>query len=215
LSNRLLIASASTFACASTALAGIVNEYVPAWRGSANATYSGWDAFTSAYAGPNAPDEAGSAQASLFNFGPGAIVTGGGNIYGSSGPLSIFITGGVLSAPNAPLEVVLNVGTAGTFLDTSSVTFSAITSTGTVGFAPTTSELRFDQPTPGFGSVQTRTFTWDLSALPISAVGYQITFRSVEQYMSLTGVAVDLRFIPTPAAGVVLLAGLRGSRRRR
>lgn len=215
MSNRILVASALTFACASTTLAGIVNEYVPTWRGTSNATWSGWDGFTSAYAGPNAPDQPGSSIASLFNFGPGAIITGGGNIYGSAGPLSILITGGVLNAPNVPLEVVLNVGTGGTSLDTSSVSFTAITSTGLVNFSPTTSELRYDEPIPGFGANQTRAFTWDLSSLSIPALGYQINFRSVGQYMSLTGVAVDIRFIPAPAAGVVLLAGLRGGRRRR
>lgn len=213
--HRSLIVCTLAFASGPVALAGIVNEYVPTWRGSATATYSGWDVFTSAYAGPNAADEAGSSLASLFNFGPGAIITGGGNIYGSGGPLSIFITGGVLSAPNSPLDVVLNVGTAGTSLDASSVSFSAITAAGTVSFAPTTSELRYDEPTPGFGAVQTRAFSWNLSSLSIPALGYQITFRSVGQFMSLTGVAVDMRFVPTPAAGLILLAGLRGSRRRR
>jgi hypothetical protein len=215
LNHRNLIASAMSLACGPVALAGIVNEYVPSWRGEANATYSGWDNFTSAYAGPNAPDQPGSSPASLFNFGPGAIITGGGNIYGSSGPLSIFITGGVLNAPNVPLEVVLNVGTAGTFLDDASVTFNAIVSGGTTSFAPTSSELRYDQPVPGFGATQTRTYRWDLSALPVSALGYQLTFRSAEQFMSLTGVAVDIRFVPAPAAGLLLLAGARGSRRRR
>lgn len=213
--NRNLIASALTFACAPAALAAIVNEYVPSWRGGPNTTYSGWDVFTSAYAGPNAPDQPGSSSASLFNFGPGAIISGSGNIYGSAGPLSIFITGGVLNAPNMPLEVVLNVATAGTFLDNSSVLFTAITSSGTVNFAPTTSELRYDEPIPGFGSTQTRAFTWDLSSMPVAAIGYQISFRSEGQYMSLTAAAVDVRFVPAPAAGLMLLAGFRGSRRRR
>jgi hypothetical protein len=215
LNHRNLIASALALAGCPAALGAIVNELVPTWRGDANATYSGWDVFTSAYGGPNAPDQPGSSGASLFNFGPGAIITGGGNLYGSGGPLSIFLTGGVLNAPNAPLEVVLNVGTAGTFLDDASVLFTAITATGTVNYTPSASELRYDQPIPGFGATQTRAYTWDLSALPVTALGYQITFRSAEQFMSLTGVAVDIRFIPAPAAGVVLLAGLGRGRRRR
>lgn len=215
MSNRTLIASALAFACAPAALGGIVNAYVPTWRGDANATYSGWDSFTSAYAGANAADAAGSSVASLFNFGPGAIITGGGNIYGSGGPLLIFINGGVLAAPNSPLEVVLNVGTAGTSLDLSSVTFSAITANGLVSLAPTASSLRYDEPVPGFGAVQTRAFTWDLSTQSIPALGYQMSFRSSEQFMSLTGVSIDMRFVPAPAAGVLVLAGLRGGRRRR
>jgi len=215
LSDRTLIASALTFACAPAALGGIVNAYVPTWRGDSNATYSAWDTFTSAYLGPNSPDASGSALATLFNFGPGAIISGGGNIYGSGGPLFILINGGVLNAPNSPLEVVLNVGTAGTGLDLSSVTFTAITANGLMDFAPTTSELRYDEPIPGFGATQTRAFTWDLSSLSIPALGYQMSFRSSSPFMSLTGVSVDMRVVPAPAVGFILLAGLRGGRRRR
>lgn len=213
--QNFVIASALALASAPISLAGIVNEYVPVWRGGPNTTYSGWDVFTSPYAGPNAADEPGSSPATLFNFGAGSVITGSGNIYGFHSPLLILINGGVLNAPSLPLEVVLNIGTGGSLLDTSSVTFSAITSTGLVSFSPTTSELRYDLEIPGFGSTQTRAFTWDLSSLSVPAYGYQIGFRSVEDHMALTGVAVDIRYVPTPAAGVVILAGLTRSRRRR
>jgi len=203
------------WAVSSAALAAIVNPAIPAWRGAPNATFSGWESFTSAYAGPNAPDQPGSSLASLFNFGPGAFLTGSGNIYGSSSPLVITVEGGILAAPNVPLEVVLNVGTIGTFLDDDSVVFTVLTYAGEFDFAPDTVELRHDAPIPGFGSIQTRAYRWDLAAAGLDAVGYRISFRSQEINMSLDGVTVDIRFVPVPGLALVPLAGLVAGRRRR
>jgi hypothetical protein len=204
-----------------SANAGFVNPLIPAWRGTPNTTYMGWENFTSAYGGANLPDSAGSSNlGSLYNFGPGALLTGGNDIYGLNGPLYITMLGGILAPARNPLEVVLNVSTIGTPINPATVKFSLMDNFG--GFVqlnPTITDIRSDVPYELGGSVQTIAFTWTLPPNLIAATQWQVNFSSFGAHTDLDAVSLDMRFIPAPGAMSVLAmlggGGMICGRRRR
>jgi len=203
---------------AASAHAGFTNALIPAWAGGPNTQYAGWESFTQASGGANLPDQAGSAPFSLMNYSAGAFITGTGNIYGSGAPLFISMMGGTLGNSLSPTDVVLNVSTAGTTMSMGSVRLWLFDGAGNMAFfSPTTSEIRFDAPTPPMGSAQNVAFTWSLGSTAFAASGWRIEFSASAANMALDAVRVDLQYVPAPGALALLgiAAAVGGVRRRR
>jgi hypothetical protein len=194
-------------AVSASAHAGLVNPLIPSWSGGANTQRAQWDSFTQPSGGANVPDQAGSSPFSLFNFGPGAFITGSGNIYSQNGVLSIMLMGGTLN----------NVATAGSTLNLSSVRLTLFDNIGnSMSIAPALSELRADSPTPPQGAAQTWAFTWNTAGVPLTATGFRVEFSAGAPSMSLDAVRLDMQYIPAPGAfALVAAAGIVARRRRR
>lgn len=222
-------ASAVVAVCAaSSAWAGLVNPLTPSWRGSANTMFMGWDVFTSAYAGANAADMAGSSTlATLFSFGPGSILTSTApmptGIYNATGPLSIMIMGGVTSAPRNPTEIVMNVASAGSGISNASVAITLFDNAGNSRrFTPATTSTRSSAPDGFGGTAVTTAFSFTIDALAWNCTRWQADFSSAAPHALLDAVSLDMNFttpVPGPGALSVLAALLpgatRGRRRRR
>jgi hypothetical protein len=204
-------------AVSASAHAGLVNPLIPGWSGGANTQRAQWDSFTQPSGGANVPDLAGSSPFSLMNFGPGAFITGSGNIYSQTGALYIMIMGGTLNNAATPTQVVMNVATAGSTLNLASVRLSLFDNSGnSMSIAPALSELRADSPTPPQGSAQTWAFTWNTAGVPLTATGFRVEFSAGAPSMSLDAVRLDMQYAPTPGAWALLaISGLTASRRRR
>lgn len=204
-------------ALSASAQGGFTNPLIPSWAGGPNTQHAGWESFTQAGGGPNLPDQSGSAPFSLMNYAPGAFITGTGNLYGSGAPLFISMMGGTQGNAASPISVVLNVSTAGSTLNMSSVRLWLFDSAGNVAFAPpTSSEIRFDAPSPPQGSAQNVAFVWTAPATSFAASGWRIEFSASAANMSLDAVRVDIQYVPAP--GGMALAGIAtamGARRRR
>ncbi len=200
-----------------SAHAGLVNPLIPSWSGGANTQRAQWDSFTQPSGGANVPDLAGSSPFSLFNFGPGAFVTGGGNIYSQTGVLSIMLMGGTPNNASTPAQVVMNVATAGSTLNLASVRLSLFDNIGNaISIAPALSELRADSPTPPQGAAQTWAFTWNTAGIPLTASGFRVEFAASAPSMSLDAVRLDMQYVPAPGAFALLaISGMTAFRRRR
>lgn len=207
-------------AVASVASAGLVNPLTPSWRGASNTMYMGWDVFTSAYAGANAADMPGSSSlGSLFNFGPGAILTAAPmptGIYNATGPISIMIMGGVTSAPRNPTEVVMNVASAGTGISNASVALTLFDNSGNSRrLSPTSTALR-NSASDGFGGTAVTTaFSWNIDPVAWNTTRWQIDFASTAPHAILDAVSLDFKLVPTPGALAVLAAFAGGTSRGR
>ena len=182
--------------------------------------FMGWDVFTSAYAGPNAADMAGSSNlASLFNFGPGAVLTSvplPTGIYNATGPISIMIMGGVTSAPRNPTEVVMNVASAGTGISNASVALTLFDNAGNSRRMSASSTSLRDSVSDGFGgNAVTTAFTWNIDPLVWNCTRWQIDFASVAPHAILDAVSLDFKLVPTPGALAVLAAFVGGTPRGR
>ncbi len=209
-------AFAAAAALAGGASAGFVDAYIAPWAQGPNTQYAQWESFTSAMGGNNAPDQPGSNAFSLFNFAPGAVITGGGNIYGPGSPLYIMMTGGTLGNNQSPIEVVCNVATAGTIIAAPSVRLTLFNNVGGYAtYAPSVTDLRYDAPAVPFGSTQNIAYSWTGLNPGFNASGWRIEFAASGEHMSLDAARVDLQYLPTPGAlGLLALAGLTGRRRR-
>ena len=144
---RAIASSVAAFVAAASAQAGLVNPLIPSWAGSANTQFAQWDSFTQATGGPNLADAAGSSPFSLFNFAPGAFVTGGGNLYSINTALSIMIMGGTAGNAATPTQVVMNVSTAGSLLNAAGARLWLFDNAGNgVSIAPSAIEVRGTRP---------------------------------------------------------------------
>lgn len=218
--NGSVVAVAALATVASSALAGVVNPLVPSWRGTSNTMFMGWENFASAYAGANAADMAGSsALASLFNFGPGAVLTGAPlptGIYNPTGPLSIMIMGGVSSAPRNPTEVVMNLASAGTGISNASVALTLFDNVGnSTRLTPTSTSVRSSTPDGFGGTAVTTAFSWTVDPLAWSTTRWQIDFSSIAPHAILDAVTLDFKLVPTPGALAVLAVFTGGTTRGR
>ena len=202
---------------AGSAQAGLVNPLIPSWSGGPNTQFAQWDSFTQASGGANIPDTAGSSPFSLMNFAPGAFVTGSGNIYSINTALYLMITGGTLGNVGSPTQVVMNVATAGSVLNTSGVRLSLFDNAGnSIQFAPSSSELRADAPAQPQGAIQTWAFTWNTAFVPFQATGFRVEFGASAPSMSLDAVRLDMQYAPAPGALALLaISAFTATRRRR
>ena len=191
-----------------SAAAEVINPLVPEWRGDANTAFYGWESFTQTFAAPNFPDDPFSMDAQLFNFASGAVITGGGNLYGSNG-LNIHIYGS-----GVPAEIVLNFTTMGSTVDADAVEgFLGNQAQEGEYFAPTSSELRYSENLGEQGFIQTWAFTFDFSSFEGEADNWALFFSGFQPHLSLDAATVDVRNVPAP--GALALLGLAGMARRR
>ena len=214
------VAALAGAAVATAATAGVVNPLVPSWRGAANTMFMGWESFTSAYAGANAADMAGSSNlANLFNFGPGAVLTSAPlpvGIYNATGPISILIMGGVTSAPRNPTEVVMNVASAGTGISNATVALTLFDNAGNSRrLTPTGTSQRSSAPDGFGGTAVTTAFSWTVDPLAWNCTRWQIDFSSTGPHAILDAVTLDFKLVPTPGALAVLAAFAGGTPRGR
>ena len=202
---------------AGSAQAGLVNPLIPSWSGAPNTQFAQWDSFTQASGGANIPDAAGSSPFSLMNFAPGAFVTGSGNLYSINTALYLMIMGGTLGNAASPTQVVMNVATAGSVLNTAGVRLSLFDNTGNlIQFAPSSSELRADAPAQPQGAIQTWAFTWNITSVPFQASGFRVEFGASAPSMSLDAVRLDMQYVPAPGALALLaISAFTAGRRRR
>jgi hypothetical protein len=152
-----------------------------------------------------------------MNFAPAAFVTGSGNLYSINTALYLMITGGTLGNVGSPTQVVMNVATAGSVLNTAGIRLSLFDNAGNfVQFAPSSSELRADAPAQPQGAIQTWAFTWDTIAVPFQASGFRVEFGASAPSMSLDAVRLDMQYVPAPGALALLaISAFTAGRRRR
>lgn len=215
---RFVSSIAAAAFCVASSHAGLVNPLIPAWAGAPGTQSAQWDSFTQASGGANLPDTAGSSPFSLMNFAPGAFITGSGNLYSMSSALYCMVMGGTLGngTNGSPTQVIMNIATAGSVLNLSSVKLSLFDNSGSsLTLSPSASSLRADAPAQPQGSIQTWAFTWNIGSLPISATGFRFEFAASAPSMSLDAVRVDLQYVPAPGAIVLLAISAATLRRRR
>ncbi|MCP3860402.1 MAG: hypothetical protein GY728_01300 [Phycisphaeraceae bacterium] len=203
---RLFAIIAAVSAVTGIAAADLTNPLVPEWRGDAGTLYAGWDSFTSADGGANAP-EAGSGF-DVYNFGPGAVIASSGNIYAAGGPLDIHIYSNVEIAAS---EAVLSFSFLGSPIDTSDVRAFFLGQY----IDPIESELRALEDFGGFVK-ETWSFTYDFSNVGGVSSTVAFFFGSGDlTNSSLDAVSVDVLSVPAPGAIALLgIAGLTSRRRR-
>ena len=219
---RAVASFVAAFVAVASAQGGLVNPLIPAWAGSINSQVAAWESFTQANGGANLPDQAGSSPFSLMNFAPGSFITATGNIYNINSPLYIMIMGGTLanasnpSQGNSPLQVVMNLATAGTLVSPGSVRLSLFDNAGnSMTLAPALAEIRYDAPAQPQGSIRTTAYTWNTSFVPFAATGFRVEFAASAGSMSLDAVRLDLNYVPAPGAlALVGLAAVTARRRR-
>ena len=219
--SRVVASAVASVCAASSAWAGLVNPLVPSWRNAPNTMFMGWESFTSAYAGPNAADMAGSSTlASLFNFAPTSTLTGSGNIYSGFGSLAVMIMGGVTSAPRNPTQVVLNIATSGAgAINDASVALTLFDNSGNSRrLTPSTTEVRSSAASSGGGfpgNDITVAYSWTVPDLVWNCTRWQVDFGSTGIHTSLDAVSLDMNLVPGPGALSVLAALLPGATRGR
>ena len=195
-------------AVGTSATAEVINPLVPEWRGSANTEFFGWESFTQTFATPNFPDSPFSMDAQLFNFASGATITSGGNLYGANG-LNLHIYGS-----GVPAELVLNFTTLGSTVNANAVQgFLGNQAQEGEFFAPSSSELRYEESLGEMGFIQTWAFTFDFTSFQGEADNWALFFGTDSPHFSLDAATVDIRAVPAP--GALALLGLAGVARRR
>lgn len=220
-SQRVSTMLLSLLACASTAMAGFVNEAVPTWRGDAGAVYYNWEDFTAADGyvdGPNFPTNEAfpSGNAMLFNFGEGAIISGDNNLYGFGGPLNIH-TYAYTDADTD--QVVINLSLAGSEMLYDAVGLFWVGADGDEGYMPGASysmnyyeEADFGGFTGAYVNVS---YAFDLSSAGADIREIGIMFSGSAAHMSLDAVSLDILTVPAPGGLAVLALAALGRRRRR
>lgn len=203
------VACVAITVAASAASADLVNPLVPDWAGDDTASTYTWNSFTNANNAPNFPDSPFDPTGpSLFNFGPGAIIAGSGNIYNPGGGLNIHVYG---SGPVG--QAVLNFATGGTEFNYDNVRLFVSDGGDNSETIFATGEER-NREAGGFGgSNVTMAYSWDVS------VGFEVSewgffFGSDAAHSSLDAVQLAVNTVPAPGA-LLALGGLGLARRRR
>jgi hypothetical protein len=208
---RHIIFGAMICVASTHAFADFVSVETPAWQGNAGSSFYGWESFTEAYQAPNWNDSGTPYGAQLFNFGPGAFVTGSGNIYNPVGPSDFHVYGfGSID------QAVLNISTAGTELDYTEIALYVGNDQGGQMLSFDTSSINFYQEIPDQGYIVNASFTWDVSSYSGEITEWGFFFQSTDAHTSLDAVTIDILAsgIPTPGA-LALLAFAAFTRKRR
>ena len=222
----MLAGAAAAAVTTSLAMAAYVVEDAPSWRGEDNTSYYNWEDFTSAngYAeGPNLPNNEPfpSGNALLFNFGDGAIISGGDNIYGYAGALNIHT---YAYSESDITDVVFNFATLGTQIDFTGAMLAWTAANGEQGMIfpgmgynlNYSEEFEFGPGQNGYSD--NVSWSFDLSFIDADIREVGLIWNSVSSNISLDTATVDLRFSAIPAPGALALFGfamLAGSRRRK
>jgi hypothetical protein len=206
---------------------GSAVNFAPAsFRGLSNTDYAGWEIFTSAFNGPNVPDDPAGSNADArirqtvapdFSTPPGILLSGSGNIYSGFQNMNLVLSD---TAPADLQTVVLQTRVLGSELDYSRI---VLTYTGAaqvpveVPFTSST-ELFRQAGAPIFGNPTVNTefrFQWDLSAIADTITSYSIRLTHTGAHLSIDRVELDTQVIPTPGAMALIPLTLLVHRRRR
>lgn len=222
----LIPAAIAAFAPAAFATGSAVNFIVPSFRGQANTDYAGWESFTSAFNGFNAPDDAAGTNADArirqtvapdFSTPPGITLTGSANIYSGFQNINLLISD---TAPAALQRVELQTRALGSEWDYSQITLSyqnQLNETVSLPFSSSTELLR--QPGPvQFGNPTFNTeyhFVWDLTGVADSITSYSIRLTHTAPHLSVDRIELDTQYVPTPGTLALAPLTLVALRRRR
>ena len=196
-------------AATSLASADLVNPLIPSWAGDATASTYEWNSFTEAYQAPNFADTPFSPDVMLFNFTPGAIIAGSGNIYNPGGGLNIHMYGS-----SSFERAVLNIATSGTELnyeDTYLFVSSANEAETASIYATAIERSRVE--VPGLGYNVTVAYEFDTSDVSFEIADWGFFYNGSNPHLSLDAVRLDLNTIPAP--GALLALGFAPMMRRR
>jgi len=189
--------------------ADLINPEIPTWRGDTGSQFYGWDSFGSAYNAPNYNDS-GDAAGMLFNFAPGAFVTGSGNIYNQAGGLDIHVYG------YGPLEqAVLNVASMGTEMDYANISLWVGDGENGQMFSYDTFATNYYEEIPNFGANVSTSYTWDLSAYDGIVTEWAFFVNGTSAHNVLDAVTVDIFSGGVPTPGVLTLLAIASLHRRR
>jgi hypothetical protein len=169
--------------------AGFTAAVTPPFRGSPCSSYAGWELFTSPWNDPNAPDMAGSESgtSTIRQLTPGAILTGGGNIYHPFQATTFVLDHAVA---NDVQEVVFQTSTLGNPPDVASYRLHYVGSNGLpVELAPTETVVLLQIPQQ-FDELY---FRWDLSGVADTVVAYSLTWSASAANMSFDAALLDAR----------------------
>ncbi|MEM7306515.1 MAG: DUF6259 domain-containing protein [Planctomycetota bacterium] len=154
----------------------------PPFAGTSGAEFSGWDCFTIAFGGPNAPDDPSttSDDAYLTQGNPGAIITSACAIYHPFSFSAYLIND---SVPNDLQDVHLQTRTLGNPLDSNSAQLRYVDGGGgVIALSPASvTDL-------GAASGSELYFVWDLSGISDTVLSYEIAFLSIAPNTSLDAV---------------------------
>ncbi|MCH2103096.1 MAG: hypothetical protein MK297_03680 [Planctomycetes bacterium] len=183
---------AAFIALSAPAFADLTSPYTPSFRGDPGAEYGHWDNWTSAFMGPNAPDDPASnnPDALLFQMNPGAIVTSG-MIYSPAGPTEFMIVDSVTGAFGDLQEVVLQFATAGIEMDYESV-YLRYGDHIDVPFQYSVEMSSTANPS-GLGVNVEMLYYWDLSSFGDDIQSFSLHFTSSGPHMGLDAVMLDTR----------------------
>jgi len=190
------------------ALADTSTFVVPEYRGLPGTTSGGWDKLTVAVGLPgNTPDLPGSITgATLAQTLPGAIATGGGNIYQGAGAASYVVS---YNPGEAAGLVTFQMRTLGTELDYNSVRLSYDVGAGIQYVAPPGRIELERAPSPGFPGFNV-TSRWDWNLSGTGATSYRIEMTATGPHQSLDSAMLDnakVGVVPEPSTWALLGAG--------
>lgn len=203
-----LLCAALTALASTHALANTSTFAVPDYRGLPGATSGGWERLTVAAGQPgNIPDLPSTLTgATLVQTVPGAIATGGGNIYQGAGAAAYQVS---YNPGEAVGLVTFQMRTLGTELDYSSVRLAYDVGAGIQFLAPVGRielERAPSQGFPGF-NVSSR---WDWNLTGTGATSYRIEMTATGPHQSLDSAMLDsakVGVVPEPSTWALLAAG--------
>lgn len=163
----------------------------PHWAGGPGSSHSEWLDFTVAFGEPgNAPDVTGSTgNGLLYQWTPGAFVTGTRNLYHAGAATAFTITE---TFPRPVHQIVLQTTVSGTQLDVDSVRLEVMKDGGSLLLASAREEL--ERVTGGFGDTVTSRWQWTLRGQDATSV--LIRFAAAGSHSSLVAARLDVQFKP-------------------
>ncbi len=203
-----IMAVAAIAAAALPALADTSTFAVPDYRGVPGATAGGWERLTVGFGQPgNVPDLPSTlGSASLVQTVPGAIATGGGNLYQGAGAAAYQINHNPGEAVGL---VTFQMRTLGTELDYGSVRLAYDVGAGIQYLAPSGRVELERGPSQGFPGFNV-TSRWDWNLTGTGATSYRIEMSATGPHQSLDSAMLDsakVGVVPEPSTWALLGAG--------
>ena len=184
--------AAAMLALSLPVLADFTSPYTPTFRGDPGTEYAKWDNWTSAFMGPNSPDDPNSNNPDtlVFQMNPGAIVTSG-MIYSPAGVTDFMVVDSVDGSYGDLQEVVLQISTAGIEMNYEDV-YLRYGDHIDVPFHYSVEMSNISNPS-GLGVNVEMLYYWDLSTYGDDIQSFSLHFKSSSAHMGLDAVILDTR----------------------